>query len=456
MRKIIAGAAAERPTAYRQVRDRETGKWRRAARGERRSATDRYRAQAQARLHDGTLVNVDMVGKTADAIERAAQDRLNALVTASNPERERPTATVAALALAWLGDPVQARWASSTQALYAHSVRRWLVPDDEAARPALASLMAHDVEPQDVTAWLHEVAVLGGVETADTARSCLSNVFKFALAGRFVRSNPTRDAQAPDRRVVAADRERRAKSGAEVRRRRGPSEALDSARAFTVQELSRVLIAAEVTPWAIDEDLADLALFLNGLNVRVGAALATVWDDLDLDGSAAWAREDHLDPERSWYRTGEHTITRVAGVGLVRAEYGETKRKQRTLGVPSWLADALLVRRDRMAGRSAFVFDNPLQHGVAREVSRTTKLFRRLFDGVLDDDGLPMVWASSHTFRRTGITTLHEAGVPDRTIADHSGHRRLQVLQDHYLARRRVSTTAADLLPAPRSSRAFQ
>ncbi|WP_448058936.1 hypothetical protein [Cellulomonas hominis] len=93
----------------------------------------------------------------------------------------------------------------------------------------------------------------------------------------------------------------------------------------------------------------------------------------------------------------------MAGIGLVRTEYGETKRKQRTLGVPPWLADALLVRRDRMAGRSAYVFDNPLQHGTPRDVSRTTKLFRRL-----------------------------------------------QVLQDHHLARRRVSTTAADLLPAPR------
>jgi integrase len=115
-------------------------------------------------------------------------------------------------------------------------------------------------------------------------------------------------------------------------------------------------------------------------------------------------------------------------------------------------ASTYLVDRRRRRRCTGQVCENPPQHGVPREVSRTTKHFRRLFDEVLDDDGQPMVWASSHTFRRTGITTLHEAGVPDRTIVDHSGHRRLQVLQDHYLARRRVSTTAADLLPAPRRS----
>ena len=62
-----------------------------------------------------------------------------------------------------------------------------------------------------------------------------------------------------------------------------------------------------------------------------------------------------------------------------------------------------------------------------------------------------MTWASSHTFRRTGLTTLHKAGLPDRTVADHSGHRRLQVLQDRYFARRNVSTVAAEHFPEPRS-----
>lgn len=128
---------------------------------------------------------------------------------------------------------------------------------------------------------------------------------------------------------------------------------------------------------------------------------------------------------------------------------GQAPKDQRILALPSWLAETMGARRERMAGRSAYVFDSPLLHGTPREVSKVTKMFRELFDSVLDDDGLPMRWASSHTFRRTGITAVYQAGVPDRTIADHSGHKRLQVLQDHYLARQRVSTTAADHLTAP-------
>ncbi len=77
------------------------------------------------------------------------------------------------------------------------------------------------------------------------------------------------------------------------------------------------------------------------------------------------------------------------------------------------------------------------------------KLVRRLLDGLEGDDGRPMTWASSHTFRRTLVTGMHLDSVPHALIADATGHDDLRVLQEHYVARMRVSTLAADRLADP-------
>lgn len=451
-RALRAGAPVELPQARKQVRDPDTKSWRASRTNDPKNLPHRYRVQAEGRLHTGELVAVDMVGANKVDVRDAAKTKLNDLIAASNPKSSAPTSTVGALALQWLSDSIQAKWAKSTATLYAYSARRWLVPgEDPTEWSPLAKLDAHEVVPQDVTDWLFDVAVRGGVETADTARSVISAVFKFGLAKRVCTFNPSRDAEAPDRRVVAEAKRREAAASTEpVAKKPGPGDDLDSERAFSGPELDRVLEAFETDPVAVSWDLTELPLFLSAANVRIGGALAALWDDLDLDCSA-WARAQGLDPNRAWFRTGEYTIGRVKSEGLARVLYGATKREVRHLALAPWCVEMLLERRARMAGRSALVFDNPLRHGKPREVSATTKVMRQVFDRVLDDDGLPMTWASSHTFRRTGLTALHVAGVPDRTIADHSGHRRLQVLQDHYFARHKVSTTAADHLVDPRT-----
>jgi integrase len=177
--------------------------------------------------------------------------------------------------------------------------------------------------------------------------------------------------------------------------------------------------------------------------VRVGAALATLWTDVDLDGDG-WAAGADLDPQRAWLQTGTHMITRVTGGGLVRAEYGSTKRSLRRLALPQELADRLRKRRADQPG-DLYVFPNPFDRTRPREVSFVTKRVRRLFDSTAGDDGQPMTWASSHSLRRTLVTDAHDAGTPDRHIAGQTGHGRLQVLQDRYIARVPASTVAAHL-----------
>ncbi len=115
-----------------------------------------------------------------------------------------------------------------------------------------------------------------------------------------------------------------------------------------------------------------------------------------------------------------------------------------------WLADIL---RARSATRTSdIVFGKPLDPGAFRGVSGVTKLVRRLLDSIDGDDGEPLAWASSQSFRRTMVTSFHRALVPARAIADQTGHD--QVLQEHYFAHLRLSTLAAELVTAPGTTNA--
>lgn len=94
------------------------------------------------------------------------------------------------------------------------------------------------------------------------------------------------------------------------------------------------------------------------------------------------------------------------------------------------------------------MFPNPLHCDQPRKVAFVATRLRRIFDTTPGDIGLPMTWAMSHAFRRSLVTDAHDAGIPERHIAGQTGHGRIQVLQDHYIARVQVSTLAADLRDA--------
>lgn len=443
---LIAGAPPKQPRAHRQVREVATGRWRSATRNDKRAKSDRWRAQASVRLWTGEVVKRDATAKTKDAAEGRLITVLQALLDESNPARPRTDFSVAEVVHLWLQAPERHDVADSSLAVYESSARRWLVP---ASIPAIAKLKIRQVEPRDVSGWLLTVASRAGIPTARTARSVLSTVFRYAIAKGHASANPVRDATTPSQRVVDAERARLQVQ--EPAKRPGPGANLDHARAFSTAEVSRLLEAACSTPERRGDDLVDLLAFLDGTAVRLGAALAALWGDLDLEGDG-WAAGTDLDPRRAWFQTGVHTITRVAAVGLVRSEYGSTKRGLRRLALPRELADRLRKRRERFP-LTEYVFPNPLDTTQPREVSFVTKRIRRLCDSCTGDDGKPMTWASSHTFRRTLVTDAHDAGAPDRHIAGQTGHGRIQVLQDHYIARVPASTIAADLRDrAPRSA----
>jgi integrase len=55
-------------------------------------------------------------------------------------------------------------------------------------------------------------------------------------------------------------------------------------------------------------------------------------------------------------------------------------------------------------------------------------------------------WVTSHVFRKTAATVLHEAGLSDRDVANHMGHSKVSMIQDSYLGRGTTNPRAAEML----------
>lgn len=183
----------------------------------------------------------------------------------------------------------------------------------------------------------------------------------------------------------------------------------------------RALSATEITSWlqklSSDEtaqrrDLPDLSLFMIATGVRIGEALAVVWDQVDLD-------------------VGEveitHTIIRVKGQGLLRKSTKSTAG-ERVLGLPL-TALAMLRRRFAADGRLDLpVFPDSL--GGFRDPVNTCRAIR---DARGDDS---LAWIRSHNFRKTMATMLDSDEFTAREIADQLGHARPSMTQDVYMGRK--------------------
>jgi len=118
-----------------------------------------------------------------------------------------------------------------------------------------------------------------GPATAKSCRSVVSGVMSLAVCYGAVKINPIREVE----RI-------------EVKPRKSP-------RALSRSEIAAWLRRLSSDETARRRDLPDLSLFMIATGVRIGEALAVVWDQVDLDGGEVEVT---------------HTIIRVKGQGLLR------------------------------------------------------------------------------------------------------------------------------------------
>ncbi|MDO5662195.1 MAG: site-specific integrase, partial [Brachybacterium sp.] len=168
-------------------------------------------------------------------------------------------------------------------------------------------------------------------------------------------------------------------------------------------------------------DVADLILFMLGTGCRISEALAVRWGDVDLDSDEPTVRFCA-------------TLVRRSGKGLLRQEHTKSAQGMRTVSIPAETAELLADRRKRdeqyggtTPNRVGVVF--PSASGTYWDRSNCTKRIR----AILDDDSLGLSWATSHSFRKTFVSDLLDAGVPVRAVASTVGHRRISTTERHYV-----------------------
>jgi integrase len=234
-----------------------------------------------------------------------------------------------------------------------------------------------------------------------TTRTVLNGVLGFAARNELIDTTPMRD----------------------VGRIRGKDP--KKVRPLTDLERRQWLAKLSEDPRAVRDDLPDLTLFMLGCGCRISEALAVHWDSVNFDDKTVAI---------DW------SITRLEnGAGLVRGPT-KTTAGARTLFIPGWCVDMLRDRHDRQGGRDGPVFP-PTRRSIHRwrDPSNTSRSFR------LATEQAGFGWITSHVFRRTVGSQLHEAGLTDREVADHLGHGSTRTLQ-HYIGRRATGESAAAAL----------
>lgn len=351
-----------------------------------------WHARTKFRDFDGMLREVSRSAptrvKTEQALKRALRERATETLDEGTTVRD--------IARQWLADIVTADLSINTQRVYRQMVAKHL-NDGAFADQALPELTV-----AKCSAFLRGVAVSSGDGAAKTVRSCLRGSLDLAVNHRLIPSNPVR--------ALAPQKARRAAQGANPTR--------DTRRALTAQERAALLSYVDTSPVAVTYNLADLVHFLAGTGVRLGEACAITWKDLNLHAHTVFIGS---------------TVVREPGVGMVVQPFTKTGN-QRTL----YLSTRLVERMSHIPRFTDIVFASPRLK--LRDVSNTDHALKLLFV----EAGFP--WVTSHTFRKTVVTLMDDAGFTDREKANQLGQRSIGTMQAYYLDRRQPVPAVRDIL----------
>ena len=355
-----------------QKRDTE-GKWKRNPSGR---GAERWRARTYYRGHDGIMGEVSRVAKSRPLAVKAAQDALREALSAGADDITATMPLVKAGRL-WLVQIARSDSGLSARSVldYTATFGRYV---DVFGSTIRGLTLAQANDPQRLRAFLQAVADDHGTASAKIAKTVLSGILGQAVNDGVLSMNAVRQVRPVKAQTPSATTER------------------DTRRAFTRTERDAVIAYADVLA---SEDLlissnrrkrrttADLAAFMAGTGVRISEARALRWEHLDLTQGTA----------------------EIHGT--------KSKGSRRSVTLPAWLAERMLVR-SQTSPAYGYVFSSP--HLSDQEKPWDQSNSAQALAEVLEGAGFP--WATPHTFRRTVATMLHEAGVPIVRIADQLGH----------------------------------
>lgn len=348
-------------------------------------------------------------------------------------------------------------------------------------RPAIGELHIAEATTPRLDTVLANIRNHAGPATAKTCRAVISGAMKLAVRYGATPVNPVREVDA-----IAS------------KPKRPP-------RALTTEEVTHLQKSLTTDQHAIEADLPDLVTFMLATGVRIGEALAILWNQVDLEAGTAEIT---------------HTIARPKGEGLLR-KATKSRAGERVLSLPTWATTSLRARHTAATRPDAPVFPDttggyrdpsntrrslrialsPVGSTARQELGQTLQTLRRhthlsrkqvaqtlswpqtrlelietgrikpnhrlvsslaktygidldkapdllaqLTDATQPAEADKLAWIRSHALRRTTATALDQAGHTARQIADQLGQANVSITQDTYLARQAANPAAAHAL----------
>lgn len=402
----------------------------------------RVQARCLYRDLDGHSRPVARIGKTQTAADRqlaaALRDRkrVSGDVTISSDMR------LTELAELFLGRLDASDKAIGTKQQYR---KIWLSP----LQPLVGQLRVREATVGACDRALTAITDVHGPSVAKTSRAVLSSMLGLAARHDAISHNPVRDTDA-----IAG--------GATPKKGRP--------RRLTPEDEDRLADGLRTLPMATYEerDLADLVDLALGTAARIGELLACregVNGDgeplLDLTagtwevnatlirvggvqrrralekkaaaGSLTWEEQEELDA----------TLRYGLEPGLHVQERTKSDAGWRILALPPFCVDMLRDRqtRPRLVPPDRVVFGSPGRRAL-RDPSNTARDLRIAVAALGFDDWAP----TFHTFRKTALSKMEDAGFTAREAADQAGHSKPSMTQDVYFGRTVTVAKAAETL----------
>lgn len=280
-------------------------------------------------------------------------------------------------------------------------------------RPVLGELRIGELNVGRIEAAFERLAERGlAANTRRAARGVLSQVLSIAVRHGALPGNLVREMS-----PITDNRRRNGGSGP---------------RALTAEQRRQLFAwldgdGTDAQRLARQRGMHDLILLMIGTGVRLGEALALTWGSVDLDGAPFETGGGGVVLMPSIRITGN--VVRVRPVGKV-VHPGKTAQSLRTVPIPRAVAEMLRTRRPADSDPSEPVFPANGKRGVGLTYREPTDVAHNIRD-IRTELGWP--WLTSHVFRKTAATILHDAGVSERGIGDHIGHTDRATLMNVYI-----------------------
>jgi integrase len=362
-----------------------------------REANGQYTARCSYRDYDGITRTIDRTRDTRGTAERALKEAIRDRGHHQEADEVTPGSRVSVLAEAWWKWFDTLERSPGTKRIYRDRL-------DNQILPAMGALHLRELSIGRVERFLRAVEAYRGPSVAKTTRSVLSGMCAYAARRDALDRNPVSET-----------------SAISVKPKKGQP------RALTPAEARQLRAYMTYDDEAVHHDVPDLISVLLGSGLRIGEALALVWDAIDLEAGTLEVRG---------------TVVRIKGKGLIIKPEPKTEAGYRTLVLPSW---CIALLRDRQPSEDdvsknilGLVF--PSTAGTLRDPDNVQKRLKEAHTFV----GMPEL--TSHWYRKTVATLMDRAGLTARAAADQLGHARPSITQDVYFGRGIKDTGAAAVL----------